>query len=353
MKATTALLLLVIGVVVAAGGWYFGLRGDEVVTQQPTAQLAFPGLAGKLADASKVELQQGGASLTLERKGDVWGIADKSDYPALPDKLHTLFVNLAELRLVEPRTADPALLDRLGLADPKAPGSTAGLVQVFDSKGTVLAALLVGHRRVSARGGGGAGSGGEVYVRRPNEEQSWLADGALDVTTAASSWMAHDLTNIDRAKIAAVEVTHPDATLSFTGKDGKLTLTSPADHPPLDESKLDDVARALEYLSSTDVVTADKQPGTPAGSAVFKTTDGLTVTAKVTVQDKEPWVALTAAGDGAAADQAKDLSKLFDGWAYQVGNWKLAALVPKLDDLKAPPPAAPTAQPPAAAPAKP
>ena len=346
MKSTTALLLLVIGVIVAGAGWYFGVRGQDTVAAAPAEQLAFPNLANKLADAAKVELQQGGKSLTLDRHGDVWGIAEKSNYPVLPDKLHTLFVNLAELRLAEPRTANPDLLDRLGLNDPKAPGSTAALVRVLDAKGAPIAELLVGHKRVSSETATG---GQQVYVRRPTQDQSWLADGTLDVSTDPAAWMAHDLTNIDRAKIASVEVTHATASLAFTAKDGKLTLTAPPNPPPLDQSKLDDVARALEYLSSTDVLPADKQPGNLVGTSVFKTTDGLTITARVTLQDKDPWIVLAATGEGAAAEQAKTLSKLFDGWAYQVGNWKLAALAPTLDDLKPPPPA-PAAKAPAAPP---
>jgi hypothetical protein len=81
---------------------------------------------------------------------------------------------------------------------------------------------------------------------------------------------------------------------------------------------------------------------------VFHTADGLTVTAKVTKAGSDIWANLGATGEGAAADQAKSLSKMFDGWAYQIGNWKLAALVPTLDDLKPAPetkPAAPEASP--------
>jgi hypothetical protein len=346
MKGRTALILLVLGVLVAGAGWFFGIGVQNDVVQQPPAQLAFPGLANKLADAAKVELQQSGKTVTLVRKGDDWGVAEKSDYPALPDKLHTLFVNLAELRLLEPRTANPELLDRLGLNDPKAAGSTAALVRVLDAKGAPIAELVVGHKRVSSDAGAG---GQQVYVRRPSENQSWLADGALDVSTETSNWMGNDLTNIDRGRIASVEVTHRDSTLSFVAKDGKLTLTAPPPPVPPDQSKLDDVARALEFLSDTDVVPADKQPGKPVGTSVFKTKDGLTVTAKVTLQDKDPWVVLSAAGEGTAADEAKKLSKIFDGWAYQVGSWKLAALSPTLDDLKPPPkpetPPAPAAKP--------
>ena len=46
----------------------------------------------------------------------------------------------------------------------------------------------------------------------------------------------------------------------------------------------------------------------------------------------------SAAGKDQAAAEAATLSRLFDGWAYQVGDWKRTALAPTLADLAAPPP---------------
>ncbi len=39
------------------------------------------------------------------------------------------------------------------------------------------------------------------------------------------------------------------------------------------------------------------------------------------------------------------LDQRVKGWAYQLGGWKSASLVPSLDDLKAPPPAKPATPP--------
>ena len=90
--------------------------------------------------------------------------------------------------------------------------------------------------------------------------------------------------------------------------------------------------------------------GAALGSSVFHTDDGLVLTATLVRDDKDIWAVFHAAGDAKAAAQAKTLSALFDGWAYKIGDWKIAGLVPTLDDLKAKEPAKPATPAPAATP---
>ena len=132
-----------------------------------------------------------------------------------------------------------------------------------------------------------------------------------------------------------------------SARDGqKLVMKQPADHPPLDDYKLDDVDRALELLTFQDVQT-DKQPvGDKIGKSVYTTNDGLAVTSSVFKGAKDIWARFTAAPatglDTAASDKTKTeadkLNARLAGWTYQLGDWKRKALVPTLDDLKAPPP---------------
>ena len=87
-------------------------------------------------------------------------------------KLRGLLTGLTELRLAEPRTSDPAEYARLGLEDPtKDTKGTANLLRVLDGDGKPIVALIVGHRRTRTQGDVPE----EVYVRRPDEAQCWLA----------------------------------------------------------------------------------------------------------------------------------------------------------------------------------
>jgi Domain of unknown function (DUF4340) len=377
MTPRTLIVLVVLGVVAIAGGWYFGI--DTLPTNQRSAdsgQLMFPDLAPRLQQATKIEVVHQGKHLVIEKReaaGHVhWGLADRGGYPVQETKLRAMLTALTELRLVEQRTADPAQFATLGVEDPNAKDSNSNLLSVLDGSGKPLLALIVGHRRV--RTGGNVPE--EVYVRRPNENQSWLAEGSLEVDADPQLWLDRDIMNIDHSRIAKVVVTHGNETLQFARANDKLALNAPADHPALDDYKLQDVSRALELLTFEDVHPDAAAPGEQIGQSVFSTSDGLTVTASVyrsapaaaakpdaTVKpeaavtpaaDHDVLARFSVTGEDKAKAEADRLQARLAGWTYQLGAWKQKALMPSIEDLKAPAPektAAPTDASPGTAPA--
>ncbi|HWX49154.1 MAG TPA: DUF4340 domain-containing protein [Roseomonas sp.] len=308
------------------------------------APLMFENLAARLAGAMRIEVKQHDKNLALVRQpGDVWVLPDIAGYPAQPGKVRELLVGLTELRLTEPRTANPEMFDRLGLQDPSKEGSTASLLRVLDGAGKPIAELVVGRRRVRTQGDVPE----SVYVRRPDENQSWLAEGRLPLDADAQLWIARDLANIPRDRVLKVSINRtgePPLELTRTeGPDGRLAVTTPAETPALEQTSLDSIAGAFEYLTLTDVQRAADMPGQPLGEARFMMTDDLSILVNLNQDDKAVWVKLAATGDG----EAEQLNSRWKGWAYQLGSWKLKALLPRLEDLRASQPAA------AAVPAKP
>ena len=347
MRTRTTAILVVLGAVVLALGFVFGSLPREQPRQTAQGTLLFPGLTPRLADAAQVEITHKASTLHLRRAGSdaapVWTVAERNFYPAQQDKVHELLAGLTELRLEEPRTSDPAGYARLGVEDPAGKDADSTGLRVLDGKGGVIAALIVGHARSAA-----SGNADTLYVRQPGVAGAWLADGHLAASADAQDWLDRDIVNIDAAKIAGVVVTHGDTTLTFGHAGTTFTLTDPAQHPKLDDFKVEEVSRGLAELSF-DAVQPQPPPGTPLGRAVFTTTDGRTVTVDVTKSGADIWAVFAAGGPDSAALTAKT-----KGWAYQLGSWKQQALVPTLDDLKAAEPAAAAPAPAAAsAPAMP
>ena len=68
------------------------------------------------------------------KHGDAWGLEDRGGYPVQVTKLRGMLTALTELRLVEPRTTDPAKFGRLGLEDPERKDATANLLRVLDAR---------------------------------------------------------------------------------------------------------------------------------------------------------------------------------------------------------------------------
>jgi uncharacterized protein DUF4340 len=346
MRPRTLIALVIIGVLAVTGGWYFGTR-EEPSEQQAYSggKLMFPDLASKLQDAARIEVVHQDNTTTIAKHGDTWGLADRGGYPVQPSKLRGMLTALTELRLVEPRTTDPAQFNRLGLEDANEKAATSNLLRVLDASGKPIVALIVGHRRVRTQGNVPE----QVYVRRPEDNQTWLAEGSLQVDTDPQQWLERDIMNIDHARIASVDVQRGDQKLDFARDGQKLVVKEPADHPPLDDYKVDDVDRALELLTFQDV-QADKQPvGDKIGQSVYTTSDGMSVTVAVFKGDKDIWARFSATGDDKTKDEANKLNTRLAGWTYQLGSWKEKALVPSLDELKSPAaekPDTPPAEPP-------
>jgi hypothetical protein len=338
------LLLVVLAVIALGGGWYFGVAdtpGNGLGSQTaPAGRLAFPDLAPALQKAARIEVTHAGKSYTLTRRGAQWVSEAAGGYPVQADRLHAVLTGLTELRLMEPRTADPALLERLGLGDPTKPGSTATLLRVLDGDGKPIAALILGHRITSAQ----ADLPEQIYVRRPGENQSWLAEGRLEVDDDPANWLDRQIADIAPDRLASVSATPvgtaPDQALVLKRTGGKAELTVPAAHPPLDQYKLDDVFQAYQYLSFTDVKPlAAGLPGTPVGSSRFTTTDGMVLDATVSKAGDSVWATFAASGSGAVKAAADTIEARVRGWAFQIVPFKQTSLVPTIDSLKINPPA--------------
>jgi len=342
-------LLLGLGVIALVGGWYFGTaRTPGEQTRIDPGQLMFPDLGQHLGEAAKVEITHQGKQTAIEKRADgAWGVASVSDYPAKDAKLRGLLIGLTELRLAEARTTDPAQFGRLGVDDPGAAGSSADLLRLVNGAGSPVLSMIVGHRRVRGRGE----VPDQLYVRRPGDDQVWLAEGSLQVDADPAQWLDRDVLSISHERIASVAVTHAagDAgsanegsggqTLGFERAGGRWALTSPADHPKLDDGKIDDVGRALELLTFQAVRAERDVAASEAGRAVFTTSDGLVVAVTVLHADKDMWTRFAVTGTEAVKPEVDRLTRRLSGWVYQVGAWKEKALVPTLDDLRAAEPA--------------
>jgi hypothetical protein len=335
MRPRTGLSLLLAGLIVLACGWYFGPASQSAERDDFAAgRVLFPDLAPKLQNAARVEIVHQGKTLAIAKNGNEWGLADRGNYPVQPTKLHALLTGLTELRLDEKRTADPAQFARLGVEDAGDAKSGSDLVRVLDGAGKPIVQLLVGHRRTRTAGN----MPDTVYVRLPGDNQSWLAEGKLDVDADARLWLDRDIMQIAPARIATVATKRGTATLQFAREGDKLVLRAPADHPPLDPNKVNDVGHALEALTLQDVKLAKELTGPPEATSVFTTDDGLVVSVALSHVDKDLWARFDVSGSEKVKPEADRLRGRLGGWAYQIGSWQEKSLAPKLDDLKAPAP---------------
>jgi hypothetical protein len=327
--AAATLAVVVLAVVAIA-------TGDRGISRVAPGERAFPALAAKLGDVGSVEVKRKALSLTFVRDGDNWLVAEKGNYPAAAGKVRQIVLAMADLLLVEAKTQQAQFYPRLDVEDPGNGKST--LVTLKDKSGQTLAELIIGKRRFDRLGTGNDG----IYVRKPGGTQAWLARGSLEFSDQLSNWLDRRILDIPEKRIAKATLTQPDGTklvITRTKPEEKFTVEdAPADAKFKSETTTSEPAMALESLDLDDVKPAAEMPvpDTDIVTGSFTTFDGLTVDVRLIDKDDMHWVALSAAGSGAAEAEAKAIGDKASHWTYAIPSYKATQLKMKLADLLEP-----------------
>ncbi|MCU0984642.1 MAG: DUF4340 domain-containing protein [Acetobacteraceae bacterium] len=354
-------LLLGAGAAIAAAGAAAVLmRGETVRTEAAViGQPVFPGVAQRLGEARAIEIRRHDGTLRLALADGVWGLAERGGFPVRPDRVRELFAGLAELRLIEERTGNPELFSRLGLEDVTVAGGASQLLTVRDGQGRVLAEAILGRRRVRT-----AGNLPEaIYIRRPGENRTFLAEGQLRADSDPMLWIEREILDIRRQRIATVttrrEGAEPVRAVRRSADLEAAELEGMAEGFAADQAKVDDLPRALEWLTLNDVrPAAAVSAGAVLGEARFTTFDGLAITFRIVSAEEKRWALVTVAWAEPAARpenapaevkpaeeakaEAEALSRRLSPWAFQLVDWKTDILLYRPEDVTAPAPREPS-----------
>ena len=316
----------------------------------------FPGLIDRLNEVREVRIVAPAGTFTVVAKepDQGWGLAEKAGYPVDPTQLRGLVLAVANLELVEPKTADPARLARLELEEPGSAEAKSRLLELKGADGAPLASVVVGKSSPSLYGS----SVGGIYVRRGGENQAWLAAGDLNVPGDAMLLIGHDVVDLPAEQIARVVLLPqgaPPITLARADATAEFTVdTALPEGRKLDPVKVEFLTSVLSGLTASDVEPASGLPANATRHELrFETFDGMPLDlALVTVGEGDAakhWLTVgTAATVPAAAAPAQPetaqsgpslaerIGKL-EGWAYQVPDYLAERFTSGLDGLLAEP----------------
>jgi hypothetical protein len=315
------LAAIVVGLVILL----FALQTDDTGTAGSGERL-LPGLETAANGLTRIRIDGPGGDVTLRRGDGGWVIEERGGYPADIDTLRSIVLALAEARIVEQKTADPANYGRLGVGDPAEGGD--GDKVMLESEGASFAVILGDPARDDFR-----------YARVAGDARSVLIDRNPVLPDDVAGWLDDDLLDIDAGRVRRVTIRHDDGETIVIEKedetqDAFTVLDVPEDRELQYASVADPVAGVLADLKLEDVRRAPVEPGEADTTAVFETFDGTTVT--VTVDD---WV---GGGDDAgelswvrfsAAPDIDGLNERTAGWEYRLPAYKRTQLVRRWEDL--------------------
>ncbi len=329
-------------------GWIAGLAGALAVIAIVTVAIqargrdadavagpVLPGFAESVRDATRITVATRDARYEIQRTEKGWALKDRGNFPVRREVLAKFTDGLRSLAYVRPMTRDPARHERLGLGDP-AEGGAGVLVQVEDSQGARLADLIIGEE-----------PGGDIFLRKPGEDQTWQVRGELPPLRDFAGWL--DLAPLDLApaRIAGADiapmagpayaVTRADAQASFA-------LAAPYDTlPVIAPGGVGDAALQLAQLAPLDVRPAAAVPGPAKARSRLRTFDGLSIEGEL-FEEPGPryWVKLVARADAPdKAAEAAGINARLAPWAYAITEAQFRDAAPVLSTLAA------TASPPA------
>lgn len=382
-KTLAILSIAAIGAVVAAVAV---IRSDRKSTASPAALTGaagkpaglFADLSGKIDDVATVTVKTSSAEANIEWVDGEWRLKEKSGYPVDAGKVRTLLLSLSALKGFEPKTNRPELHKTLGVDDvPAAPASEPDpastgqgplLLTLKDKTGQPVNAVIIGNTKWGGGGGGMGGGAQGIYLRKPGDNQSYYAEGKLEVPREPLNWVTNEFANIGRDRVRSVTLTpKADAegntiTVERPKPDeGAFTVTNVPEGRQLKDTSLPEALvgglASATFEDVAPIATIDFAVG--GVTVVVRTWDGLIVTAETADITGKNWWRLSAAadpdpfkeGEGDAAkprrtseEVSKEVAELnakWKDWAFAPYSYKATAFNKRLSTELKDPDAAP------------
>jgi hypothetical protein len=289
--------------------------------------LVVPDLEEQIQDGQRIIITSAEATYRIERaqrgESSVWVMRDRGDYPVLPARLAQLTEGLEQLRFTRRMTSDPSKHERLGVTDPRE-GGRGVLVQVEDARGALLVNLILG---VEPSG---------LYVRRPDDPQTWAAQGELPPLRDVASWLELRPIDMSADRLARVEIMPAQDRAYILARDSAeqpWRIAAPA-LAAMAQSSVTAAAERITQVSPIDVQPAPAIQGAPTARVRATTFDGVVIDAEMIPSDGQTWLKLVARA--AAPEQeaaALEINNRVAPWAYALSGIDVDGLAPPLGAL--------------------
>lgn len=265
--------ITILGVVAAI------LVNQESAPQLPkSGEPLFPQLLSRVNDVNEVVVETKEQTVTLLRGENAWSVKEKAGYRADVEKVKRMLIGLAELKILEPKTKNPELYDKLGLQDKEQEESLSTMVTVQTPNDPEAALVILGNQRPAK----GNPRMSEIYARKPEDPQSWLVIGNLPLEKVPGEWLDKEITALTTRRVHRVTVSHPSGETLLLSKEKPEDLDFQLDSIPTgfkvaSQFNLNNVVGTLVQLSLENVkkeqeVDFEDHSGV---RAVLETFDGL------------------------------------------------------------------------------
>jgi hypothetical protein len=334
MNARVAMVFVVLLAVLggAALVFYYQERGRQAGNVGTLGQPVLKDL--KAAEIASIRIVEPKATLTVQRDGERWVIAERAGFPADLGKVREFVLQALSLKVGQSEPIGEKDRARLNL------DASGTQVDLADAEGKPLARLIVGKKYFKrevdnpdkARADG-------RFVALPGElDTVYLVSDALAQASARSAdWI--DRRSFQVEKVKTLELRYPDGgswRIERDGDNAEWRLAGARAGEKLDVSRANAASYSLSLLELADVAPKDaNDTGLDKPVGIEATTlDGLAYSIKVgKLEGDNHYVSFTSSGMSAKDDQNAERRKLLSQYVLLVPKPKLEDTLKRRADL--------------------
>lgn len=283
-------------------------------------------------------------TITLNRKGKGFQLAEKDNYPANIPEINNLISTCTEIKIGKVYTSDPANHADLGITELAA----ARVITFLKADNSEIASILIGNMKDQGKG---------TYVRLANSNDVYVTLDNTTINMDAMTYIDSNITGaVNRDDVVSVAVTSPEKIYELiTTEDGKIDLKPMEEGRTLDQSAASSVMTAISYLRASDVQKGE------AGldftkSYMCQMQDSTVYTVDIAEKNEKYFVKVTADFTDTAPVQkakrteteeelrakeakllARDATIKFatrhNGWVYQITSYAAGNMTKTTEDL--------------------
>ena len=312
-----------------------GQRSPDDASRSDT--LFAPGLGARFDDIESIVVRKAGDEIvaTLNQVEKGWVVAERSGYPADTSKIRAALVAISDARIVEAKTSNPELYERLGLGDLTSEDSRAVSLTLLPESPSTPTMIFGDSEGTSYR-----------YARLEGDPQTVLISADPELPTDTADWLLPQILDVRGDRIERIVISHADGErLELYKNEVGQSNFEVADIPEGRALQYPGVANVtgnvLRDLRFEDVAILGDSPA-PEVTAEFTTFDGLVVRAEGFTIDGDGWLRFTARQDteftdsdpeSDAATEAAAINRIVEGWRYRIASYQYDQLTRRVEDL--------------------
>jgi len=377
MNRKQFIILLGLVVVVGAVGLVVHQHGKNAWqgNGQGIGQRLLPDLP--VNDIALITIKSGTNELNLTKRGNLWRVRERLDYPADFSQISGLLLKFSGLKSAQSQEVGPSQLGRFELLPPGAGAGTGTLVEFKDAAGKTCGSVLLGKKHMKKPAAnsplGGLGDvgwpDGRYVMAGGGTKTPLLVSDPLDsAQPKPEAWLNKDFFSIE--KPSSINVQYPEATNSWkltrasetndwqladAKADEKLdssiiaSVTSPFSSPTFNDVLPGDTKAEISGLTNLTVLTVETFDGFTYTAKVGQMRDGdfpmaIGITAnlpseRVVAKDEKPEdktrLGTEFKGRQKTPNEKLAREKQFNSWIYQVSTDTVAPLLKRRGELLA------------------